>query len=204
MFVPEFDGEVVNLIKMANKSAVKLVNLVTRYFPGNLMNLLFLFCLISFNVDAFLLFTSGFRDASVYNGRLVHFYKRAQIFVADIWGAYGRQTDSSHPFYFYDMDQLTMFADYRIPQILRHVGILEYSENLASRVDNFEVIPFGCDEESEIRACTVIAVEELRAKILEKTGQSLTSVEIDWLLWNWGEQVKDTIKPHHRTLTIFY
>ena len=134
----------------------------------------------------------------------MHFYKRAQIFVADIWGAYGRQTDSSHPFYFYDMDQLTMFADYRIPQILRHVGILEYSEILASRVDNFEVIPFGCDEESEIRACTVIAVEELRAKILEKTGQSLTSVEIDWLLWNWGEQVKDTIKPHHRTLTIFY
>lgn len=34
----EFDGEVANLIKMANKSAVKLVSLVTRYFPGNRYN----------------------------------------------------------------------------------------------------------------------------------------------------------------------
>jgi hypothetical protein len=175
----EFEGETSNLIKMANKSAVRLVSLVTRYFPG-------------------------FRDASVYNGRLVHFYKRAQIFVADVWGAYGRQQDPNHPYFFHDMDQLTMFADYRIPQILRHVGILEYSEELSARIDNLELIPFGSEEESEIRAGTVIAVEELRKVILEKTQQSLTSVEIDWLLWNWGEQVKDTIKPHHRTLTIFY
>lgn len=37
-FSSEFDGEVANLIKMANKSAVKLVSLVTRYFPGNRNN----------------------------------------------------------------------------------------------------------------------------------------------------------------------
>lgn len=30
----EFEGETSNLIKMANKSAVRLVSLVTRYFPG--------------------------------------------------------------------------------------------------------------------------------------------------------------------------
>lgn len=164
---------------MANHSALTLVSLVTRYFPG-------------------------FRDTSIYDGRLVHFYKRAQIFVADVWGAYGRQQDPSHPYSFFDMDQLTMFADYRIPQILRHVDILRYSEDLAARVDRKEVIPFGTPEEVEIRACTVVAVEELRQKIFEETGQKLTSVEIDWLLWNWGETVKEEIKPHHRTLTIYY
>jgi hypothetical protein len=148
--------------------------------------------------------TTGFRDTSVYKGRLIHFYKRAQIFVADVWGAYGRQKDASHPYFFHDIHELTMFADYRIPQILRHVGILRYSPSLAERVDRHEVIPFGCPEELEIRACTVIAVEKLREKIRQETGNNLTSVEIDWLLWNWGEQVKDEIKPHHRTLTIYY
>lgn len=72
----------------------------------------------------------GFRDTVVYNGMLVHFYKRAQILVGDVWAAYGRHTminsaaegSDDNPFSFYDMKELTMFADYRVPQILRHMG----------------------------------------------------------------------------------
>lgn len=97
-----------------------------------------------------------------------------------------------------------MFADYRIPQILRHTGVLTYSQVLQTKIDNFEVIPFGSAEETEIRACTIIAVEMLRDRIRDKCGYQLTSVEVDWLLWNWGEKVKDSIAPHHRTLTIYY
>jgi hypothetical protein len=149
-------------------------------------------------------FTVGFRDASVYKGRLVHFYKRAQIFVADIWGAYGRPTDVNHPYYFHDIDRVTMFADYRIPQILLQVGVLEYSDSLLTKIVNREVIAFGAEEELEIRAATVVAVEMIRDRLKEKKDVSLLAVEIDWLLWNWGEQVKEEIKPHHRTLTIFY
>ena len=85
----------------------------------------------------------GFRDASVYKGKLVHFYKRAQIFVADIWGAYNKPTDLSHPFYFNDIDKVTMFADYRIPQILYHCKVMQYSEELARKIENREEIPFG-------------------------------------------------------------
>jgi hypothetical protein len=147
---------------------------------------------------------AGFRDASVYKGRLVHFYKRAQIFVADIWGAYGRPTDSNHPYFFHDIDRITMFADYRIPQILLHVGVLEYTSELMKKVENKDLIPFGSEEESEIRAATVIAVEMIRDQLFAKKGVKLLAVEIDWLLWNWGEQVKEEIKPHHRTLTVFY
>ena len=32
----------------------------------------------------------GFRDTAIYNGYLVHFYKRAQILVGDLWAAYGK------------------------------------------------------------------------------------------------------------------
>ena len=36
--------------------------------------------------------TIGFRDTTIYNGSIVHFYKRAQILVGDLWAAYGRPT----------------------------------------------------------------------------------------------------------------
>ena len=59
-----------------------------------------------------------------HKGRLVHFYKRAQILVADLWAAFGCQTaDNGHFASFVDVGKLTMFADYRVPQILRHVGV---------------------------------------------------------------------------------
>jgi hypothetical protein len=29
-----------------------------------------------------------------------------------------------------------MFADYRVPQILRQLGIMEYNEELANKIDN--------------------------------------------------------------------
>jgi hypothetical protein len=40
----------------------------------------------------------------------VFFYKRAQIFVADVYGAFAGEGIGS----FGDIDQLTMFADYRV------------------------------------------------------------------------------------------
>ncbi len=139
----------------------------------------------------------------VYKGALVHFYKRAQILVGDIWAAYGRPSDPTHPYCFTDIAELTMFADYRVPQILRHMGVLRYSEALAHKVDTKQEIPFGSDEETEIRAATIVAVDLLQ-KELHKQGLSLLVLEVDWLLWQWGERVKDEIPPHHRTLTIYY
>ena len=146
---------------------------------------------------------TGFRDTSVYKGALVHFYKRAQILVGDIWAAYGRSRDPVHRYSFHDMNELTMFADYRVPQILRHMGILVYSEDLARRVDALEVIPFGSEYEIELRAMTIVAVEKLQ-QCLQAKGRDLLVLEVDWLLWQWGEAIKDEILPHHRTLTIYY
>lgn len=146
---------------------------------------------------------AGFRDTSVYKGVLVHFYKRAQILVGDIWAAYGRSLDPQHPYSFHDLKEITMFADYRVPQILRHMGIMAYSEELARKIDAREVIPFGSEDEIEIRAATIVAVEQLQQS-LAKAGRNFLVLEVDWLLWQWGEATKDTILPHHRTLTIYY
>ena len=52
-----------------------------------------------------------------------------------------------------------MFADYRVPQILRQLEILTYAETLSNKIDNSIELPYSCEEEIEIRAATVIAVE---------------------------------------------
>ena len=44
-------------------------------------------------------------------------------------------------------EKLTMFADYRIPQILRHYGIIEYEQSLKNKIDNrIELLPNSIEE----------------------------------------------------------
>ena len=57
-------------------------------------------------------------------------YKRAQIFVADVWGAFGNAGLGA----FSDIGRLTTFADYRVPVVLRQLGVLRYADNLARQV----------------------------------------------------------------------
>lgn len=180
-----FSGSALELVRAAGGSAVELVRLVTSNFPG-------------------------FRDEAVYRGRQIFLYKRAQIFVADVWAAYGQRVAlTDGPVAFPDIGELTCFADYRIPQLLRAKGVFEYTPALAADIDTKVCIPPGSEPEIEIRAATIEAVEQLRTAInaargADSTCARLTAVEVDWLLWQEGEKTKDTLQPHHRTLTVFY
>jgi hypothetical protein len=119
-----------------------------------------------------------------------------------------------------------MFADYRVPVVLRSMGILIYEPNLARKVDqhNFstaDIVQAGSAEEVDIRACTVQAVERMRAALEariehepelnptvpgEADDKFVTSVALDWFLWKEGERQRDDTSAgkHHRTLTVFY
>jgi hypothetical protein len=57
--------------------------------------------------------------------------------------------------------------------------------------------------EIEIRAATIQAVERVHQR-MTTAGHRLKVVELDWLLWQIGEDSKDTLQPHHRTLSIYY
>ena len=188
-------GKVSNLIDAAAGDASTLVDLVVQTFPG-------------------------FRDATVdpRDGRQVFFYKRAQIFVGDVWGRFGGEGLGA----FRDsIGELTMFADYRVPVVLRQLGILKYSDAFASVVDEGRtLVPAGSADEIDTRACTVQAVEcmkraletrlaeeiELRAALGsgEAAVPAVTSVALDWFLWTEGEKRRDDSPPHHRTMTVFY
>ncbi|MFN2292340.1 MAG: queuosine 5'-phosphate N-glycosylase/hydrolase [Anaerolineae bacterium] len=141
---------------------------------------------------------SSFRDEAAYKGRVVPFYKRAQILAADLHGALRSQ---AWPIVT-RLDDLTAFADYKLPQLLRHKGVLSYAAPLAERVDNQLPLEAGCEEEVEIRANTVWAVELMRQE-LEALGVRLPSYQIDWLLW-YSSQDSGHMKPYHRTRTIYY
>ena len=142
---------------------------------------------------------SSFRDVATYEGKEVHFFKRAQICAADLHGAFGGSSWGM----FTDMDELTIFADYKLPQVLRHYGVLVYAPELADRIDRLELLAPGGVEEVEIRAATIWASELLRREIVRLGGQAVTAVEIDQLLWHLGQDAAD-MRPYHRVRTIFY
>ena len=142
---------------------------------------------------------ASFRDVAEYQGHKVFFYKRAQIFAADLYGAFEGKDYGG----FTDIDKLTAFADYKLPQVLRHLGIFDYTEDLAQKVDQQIYLEAGSPEEVEIRANTIWAVELIRRE-LERMGKGLRAFEVDWLLWNLGQHNEFRVKPYHRTLTIFY
>jgi hypothetical protein len=65
------------------------------------------------------------------------------------------------------------------------------------------LIPPGSREEVEIRANTIIAVELLKEELCS-IGIRMKSSEIDWLLWNMGQDSRFRQRPYHLTSTIYY
>ncbi|MGD8386242.1 MAG: queuosine salvage family protein [Desulfobacteraceae bacterium] len=141
----------------------------------------------------------SFRDTAVYRERAVYFYKRGQIAAADLHGALEGKAWGC----FRDLERLTAFADYKLPQVLRGLGILVYETSLAERVDRQEALLPGSPEEVEIRANTIVAVDRLREET-RRRGRPLRAFEIDGLLWNMGQDETCRERPYHRTRTVFY
>lgn len=65
--------------------------------------------------------------------------------VADLWGALKDLPE--HKNLFPDIDELTTFPDYRVPQILNQLNVLEYSEELANIIESKKEIKAGCQIE---------------------------------------------------------
>jgi hypothetical protein len=169
-----WDGQFLEAINEAGGSAAKLVREVLAGLPS-------------------------FRDTAPWNGHEIRFYKRAQILVADIFGAF----DGKGPGAFHDLQTLTAFADYKVPQVLRQHGILRYDPALTARIANYQLIPPDSDEEIEIRAATIWGVELLRQALAQR-GRELPAYAIDLSLWQSGQSLQASSEPYHRTLTVFY
>ena len=132
----------------------------------------------------------SFEDVSNYKCRKVLFRKRAQLLASDLNHFFGC---------FENVDMLTACADYKIPQVLRRHGILQYGGELQRRIRTREQIPAGSVEEVEIRAHTIHAVE-----LIKKELKDVNSNQINDYLWLEGQKKHSTDEPYHRTRTIAY
>ena len=173
VLLSKYRGQFVHAVRLAEGSAPRFVELLARDF-------------------------SSFDDVVMYREREVRFYKRAQLLVSDLWGAFGGKSWGA----FEDMETLTAFADYKLPQALREYGVLEYGPELAGRVDGRAIVPAGSLYEVEIRAATVQAVELLR-DALAGEGVAMHPFQVDWLLW---QQSQAMLMQHsyHLTRSIYY
>jgi len=155
---------------------------------------------------------ASYKDTANYqlrNGNVidVFFFKRAQLLAHDLYLLYNYYYQNkpdivkNNPYLDYlnfrNIKELTAFADYKLPQFLYSKGILVYSEDLAKEIDNKNLIPAKDIKEVEIRAATIIAVEEIA--IRTKTYPAF----IDNILWNLAKN-QTNLSNHHRTITIYY
>ncbi len=174
VLLERYDGTFAQVAEAADGSAVELTHTLARDFRS-------------------------FDDVVAWHGYTIRFYKRAQICVADL-----RATVTDAPWArFRDMERLTAFADYKLPQVLRWQGALVYAPELAARVDGYAPVAAGSDAEIEIRAATIWAVELLRRALMER-GVARTASEIDQRLWMESQHASPDMHPYHRTRTIYY
>lgn len=168
-----FHGSFIELVAAADHSAVRLVDIL-RVMPL-------------------------FSDEVRYKALNVPFYKRAQITASDLAIAFdGRGLGE-----FCDLTRLTIFADNMVPHVLRVDGILSYNKDLIVRIEQGELIPAGSEEEVEIRACAVHAVE-LIVEAMAASSNHVTAQQLDNTLWNKGQAPHYKAIPRHRTRTSNY
>uniref|UniRef100_A0A224XFE1 Queuosine 5'-phosphate N-glycosylase/hydrolase n=1 Tax=Panstrongylus lignarius TaxID=156445 RepID=A0A224XFE1_9HEMI len=178
----KYDGSFVNCVKKANKSAQELLKSVTSDFP----------C---------------FNDSAYYCGKEVTFHKRAQILIGDLWCLnYGQGIST-----FNDIDTISMFADYRIPQALLSFGALIYTDELMEKLKNEVILENGCPEEVEIRGCSIEVVERVNKIVhdmMKENSENYTcnSILIDNYLWFYRRLHADELDsiPYHKVLSIYY
>lgn len=168
----EYDGQAINFIVANHYSAPRIAEEIVRALPS-------------------------FRDGALYKNKWVWILKRAQILPSDV-----SQLTAKYPeFTIADSDKVTAFADYRIPQVLRHFEVIAYSDSLADTVDSSILLPVGSSQEIEIRAATIVVCERLKQYL-----PGTTSADIDLGLWLISQDIHDdpTLLPHHRTPGYFY
>ncbi|XP_033114697.1 queuosine salvage protein-like [Anneissia japonica] len=183
ILVEKFDGSFVRCVEQCQNSVEKLLEIITTNFP----------C---------------FRDYAGFKGKKVSILKRAQILVADIWACFEGKGYGK----FHDVSLLTMFADYRVPQVLNYFGVLEYSTALMEDLKSFRLFTPGERLEVEIRGNSIWAVELIMEKLRQVQessvldGVHLNAVIVDFYLWNFSKDHWADMQhiPIHRIRSICY
>lgn len=102
-------------------------------------------------------------------------------------------------------DDFPVYPDYMLPRVFRHFGIMHYAPELASLVDDRQLIDEGSEAEHAIRWATVHCGAQL-AESLKERGNPVTAPALDYRLWSEAVLGPDAASfgEHHRTITLRY
>lgn len=186
VLLKKYQGTFVECIKACSGSAEKLLKLIVNEFDS-------------------------FRDEADYQGYRVSFYKRAQILIGDIWSCCKGQGYGE----FYDIDYITIFSDYRIPQVLVSFDAMRYSNPLLSKLQSDIELESGSPEEVEIRGCSIEVCERINKEVkrlitsypnLNLKESDVNTILIDHFLWDYRRDHAEELEsiPFHKTRCIYY
>lgn len=176
ILVQKYDGSFLNCVLEAQSSCQRLIQIV---------------------IDKF---GPIFDDSLVRlkDDQIIYFYKRVQILCADIWACFDGQGFGK----FDDISTITMFADYRVPQVLDltnqallYFDVLHYSKELTDKLQSDQkhhesdksdihlnsrfMLPKGHDFEIEIRAASIHSVELLVELIKKELDKGIYNISSD-------------------------
>lgn len=174
VIINKYQGKVSNLLKSADHDAIKLLGILTQEF-------------------------SAYNDSYNYNKAEIYFYKKAQLFISDVFQTFKGEGIG----YFHNILEITALADYRIPQVLRNFGILIYSTELTEKINHGALIKKGSSEEIELRASTIWTVKWIYDFVKDR-NKKLTPIGVNDHLWLLRRLKFPNDEIHHKTITTAY
>ncbi len=129
----------------------------------------------------------SFKDERKYNGKTIYFYKLAQLLTSDILHIREKLDGIS-----VDYSNLIGCADYKIPQTLRALGIIEYNDELSNIIDQRNHIEISSKYEVEIRASQLVVIDYIKNILV-----NANPIDINDYFFVYSKKVKSINKPYH-------
>ena len=145
--------------------------------------------------DIIVNYFSSFKDERIYNDKKIYFYKLAQLLTSDILHIRERKENIK-----VDYSHLVGCADYKIPQVMRGLGILEYSDKLSNIIDSKKEIDVNSEYEVEIRANMLVVIDLMKNKLEDR----VCAIDINDYIWKQGRNKNIELEPYHLTRNTNY
>ncbi|BBM87128.1 queuosine salvage family protein [Candidatus Uabimicrobium amorphum] len=179
----KFNGDPINLYEDSNWDALLLLDKLIQYFP------------------------MSFQDIShIYTTQKTlqfPFFKKAKLAILLYQGRSSKTNSQLKPLS--NFNEIIAVEDYRVPQYLNSVGVLNYQDDLKKIIEKQQIILPHQQMEIEIRAATTVAnsliLEKLNSGLKADDSRYWSIANLDAHEW-FGAQSVDF--PHHITPTTAY
>ena len=175
------------LLEERYKTVVDISKIVNEKMNGNFYKFIKDITLDTKLFDIIISNFEYFKDERNYNGKTIYFYKLAQLLTSDILHIREKLEGIN-----VDYSNLIGCADYKIPQTLRALGIIEYNDELSNIIDLKEQIEISSKYEVEIRASQIVVIEYIHNKL-----SNINPIDINDFLFLYSKKVKSIAKPYH-------